>query len=195
MADDHEARMPDGALVGARFPTGRRRDRRSDEEPIKVAQHRRSRLNVGRVGARFPSAEAAEPVVAPAPAPRRPAPEPEYLELPETGPRVRPYVLTRGRTKPKLHLAIEAMISTCLDASWTTAQFSGEFHSVRTICQSPRSVAEVAANLCVPLGVARVLLGDMAELGLVRIHETTITEEGRPVLDLMERILHGLRSL
>ncbi|WP_370945668.1 DUF742 domain-containing protein [Amycolatopsis sp. cg5] len=126
---------------------------------------------------------------------REPSSPSEYIELPDSGPRVRPYVLTKGRTKPKLHLAIEAMISTRMDAPWAASRLSGEFHSVRTICQRPCSVAEIAANLSVPLGVARVLLGDMAELGLVNVHETATTAEGRPALDLMERILHGLRSL
>jgi predicted ArsR family transcriptional regulator len=63
------------------------------------------------------------------------------------------------------------------------------------LCHHPRSVAEVAATLSVPLGVARVLLGDMAELGLVTIHDTKPTGDGRPALALMERVLSGLRAL
>ncbi|SDX26130.1 Protein of unknown function [Amycolatopsis xylanica] len=197
MADDHEAKMPDGALVGARFPSDKLRARFADEEPVKVAHHRR-RDAVGRVGARFPAQQTTdEPVRAPVPSVRKPepAPPPEYIELPDSGPRVRPYVLTRGRTKPKLHLAIEAMISTRVDAPWAASRLSGEFHSVRSICERPRSVAEIAANLAVPLGVARVLLGDMAELGLVNVHETSTTVEGRPALAMMERVLRGLQRL
>src|SRR5207248_2406403 len=70
---------------------------------------------------------------------------------------VRPYVLTRGRTQSKRRLAIEALVSTRADGRWNVARLSGEFRSVRTFCCRPRSVAEVAATLCVPLGVVRVL--------------------------------------
>jgi len=114
------------------------------------------------------------------------------------GPRtlVRPYVLTKGRTKASRHLAIEALVSATSDAlSWHSAELTGEFQSVRTLCRSPRSVAEVAATLSVPLGVARVLLGDMADLGLVSVHDTASGGDGRPAIALMERVLHGLRNL
>lgn len=78
MADNHDARMPDGTLVGARFQSDRLRARFIDEEPVKVAHHRR-RLAVGRVGARFPAQQAEEPVPAPMPSVRKtePAPPPE----------------------------------------------------------------------------------------------------------------------
>ena len=108
---------------------------------------------------------------------------------------VRPYVLTRGRTQSKRRLAIEALVSTRADGRWNVARLSGEFRSVRTFCCRPRSVAEVAATLCVPLGVVRVLLDDMAEQGLVTIHETRTSTDGRPAMALMERVLQGLRQL
>ncbi len=108
---------------------------------------------------------------------------------------VRPYVLTRGRTQSRRHLAIEALVSTRAGAHWNGARITGEFRSVRSLCHRPRSVAEVAATLSVPLGVVRVLLDDMAEQGLVTIHDTRVSTEGRPAVALMERVLHGLRRL
>jgi hypothetical protein len=56
-------------------------------------------------------------------------------------------------------------------------------------------VAEVASLLCVPLGVAKVLLGDMAELGLVTVHKTANGGGNASHLKLMERVLSGLRRL
>lgn len=109
--------------------------------------------------------------------------------------RVRPYVRTGGRTQSKRNFAIEAMISVRADAPWNAPGFSVEFHSVRSLCLRPTSVAEVAASLSVPLGVAKVLLGDMAELGLVTVHETQAEFDGHPALALMERVLQGLRQL
>ncbi|RZQ65171.1 DUF742 domain-containing protein [Amycolatopsis suaedae] len=108
---------------------------------------------------------------------------------------VRPYVLTKGRTKSARHLAIETLISTRICPKWHTHRFGAEYHSVRAVCSQPRSVAEIAARLRVPLGVARVLLGDMAEQGLVDVHVTTLTDKLRPDVALMERVLAGLHRL
>ena len=58
-----------------------------------------------------------------------------------------------------------------------------------------RSVAEVSALTKMPIGVTRVLLGDLIEQGLVRIQATitdsTSTDER---LELIERTLRGLRN-
>lgn len=124
--------------------------------------------------------------------------------------RVRPYVRTGGRTQSSRNLAVEAMISVSTGTSRHSPGINNEFrgheyrnpefrnveyHSVLAVCRRPKSVAEVAASLSVPLGVARVLLGDMADLGLVIVHDTNADGDGRPALALMERVLNGLRRL
>jgi hypothetical protein len=58
-----------------------------------------------------------------------------------------------------------------------------------------RSVAEVAALLAVPLGVARVLLADMIDTGLVYVHRNPTEAGSPPGLSLMERVLAGLHQL
>ncbi len=70
-----------------------------------------------------------------------------------------------------------------------------EHRAVAELCQQTRSVAEVAALLSLPLGVARVVLGDMAGLGLVTVHQTASSAGSLPDLALMERVLSGLRRL
>ena len=63
-------------------------------------------------------------------------------------------------------------------------------------CRTPRSVAEVAALLRVPLGVARVLISDAADAGLITVHKTVSgNEDAEAHLILMERVLSGLRRL
>ncbi|MEU3272337.1 DUF742 domain-containing protein [Saccharomonospora sp. NPDC006951] len=109
--------------------------------------------------------------------------------------RVRPYVLTRGRTQGSHHLAIETLISTDPHAPWTNERFGGEYQAVRRLCMQPRSVAEVAALLSVPLGVARVLISDLAEGGFVQVHRSSMTESGRPDPVLLQRVLAGLYQL
>ena len=70
-----------------------------------------------------------------------------------------------------------------------------EHREVSTLCRYPLSVAEVAAKLSVPLGVAKVILSDMAELGLISIHRTFADDDIAAHLVLMERVLSGLRRL
>jgi hypothetical protein len=64
------------------------------------------------------------------------------------------------------------------------------------LCVRPRSVAEVAALLAVPLGVVRVLLGDLATAGAVVVHPTAgAAAGGAPDVAFMRRVLVGLRRL
>jgi len=71
---------------------------------------------------------------------------------------------------------------------------SPECQAILGFCRDWRSVAEVSAVLRMPLGVARVLIADMAMEGLVRVHQTDHAQ-GRPDINLLERVLSGLRKL
>jgi hypothetical protein len=108
---------------------------------------------------------------------------------------VRPYAWTRGRTKSGLDLAIEALVSTCQRAKDQMGLLQLEHRAVAELCEQTRSVAEVAALLSIPLGVARVVLGDMVGLNLVTVHQTASSAGNEPDLALMERVLSGLRRL
>jgi Protein of unknown function (DUF742) len=108
---------------------------------------------------------------------------------------VRPYAWTRGRTKSGLDLAIETLVSTSQRARDQMGLLQVEHRAVAELCEQTRSVAEVAAHLSIPLGVARVVLGDMAGLNLVNVHQTTSSAGSAPDLALMERVLSGLRRL
>jgi hypothetical protein len=108
---------------------------------------------------------------------------------------VRPYAWTRGRTKSGLELAIEALVSTSQRGREQMAMLQVEHRAVAELCEQTRSVAEVAALLKIPLGVARVLLGDMAGIGVVTVHQTASSTGNMPDLALMERVLSGLRRL
>jgi predicted ArsR family transcriptional regulator len=63
------------------------------------------------------------------------------------------------------------------------------------LCRTPRSVAEISAELDIPLQVAKIVLGDMVASGLVVVHRTTGLSGGSAHLALMERVLGGLRRL
>ncbi|WP_344969064.1 DUF742 domain-containing protein [Salinactinospora qingdaonensis] len=108
---------------------------------------------------------------------------------------VRPYAVTRGRTKPKSQLPLEALISSTATARNEFGTLTPECQAISDICREWRSVAEISALLRIPLGVARVLVADMSEQGLVQISSSSSNTDSRPNVNLLERVLSGLRKL
>ncbi|MCC9307006.1 DUF742 domain-containing protein [Kitasatospora acidiphila] len=113
----------------------------------------------------------------------------------EQQPLVRPYAMTGGRTRPRYQLALEALVSTTGTAR--TGGLLPEHQRIVQLCQEVKSVAEISALAGVPLGVARILVADLAEAGLVAIHQPAAAGEsgGTPDVTLLERVLSGLRKL
>ena len=108
---------------------------------------------------------------------------------------VRPYVRTRGRTHARPDLFVETLIS--LPRPRPPLD-DPEHRAIGDICdEAPRSVAEVAALMQVPLGVARVLIGDMADDGAVTVHPTAENLSPGPGPDgaMLARVLRGLHRL
>jgi hypothetical protein len=140
----------------------------------------------------IPQVKAGRPT---APMDMRPIPAEPVVQ--ETGTSfVRPYAWTRGRTKSGFDLAIETLVSMSQRGQEQTGLMQLEHRAVADLLkEQTRSVAEIAALLSIPLGVARVLLGDMAGLGMVTVHQTASSAGNAPGLALMERVLSGLRRL
>jgi hypothetical protein len=111
-------------------------------------------------------------------------------------PLVRPYAMTGGRTRPRYQLAIEALVSTTAEPAQLRGQLP-EHQRICILCREIKSVAEISALLFIPLGVARILVADLAEAGLVAIHQPGGDEAagGQPDVTLLERVLSGLRKL
>jgi Protein of unknown function (DUF742) len=107
---------------------------------------------------------------------------------------VRPYAVTGGRTEPRYQLEIEAMVVAGYYGAHDLSLLSPECQAILEFCRDWRSVAEVSAVLQMPLGVARILIADMAVEGLVRIHQLNHAQGG-PDINLLERVLSGLRRL
>lgn len=115
----------------------------------------------------------------------------------EPGPSlVRPYALTEGRTLPSIDLPLEALIGTIDHAGSDDIASQDVPASIVALCSEQISVAEIAAQLGVPIGVVRVLVADLVVAGLLEIHATlrsdTSSDERR---ELIERTLSGLRAL
>jgi len=110
---------------------------------------------------------------------------------------VRPYTLTAGRTDSRINLPLEAPVETLAaprkPPRWPGNDVRGQ---ILMLCADSPSVAEVAAVLSLPLGVARVLIGDLVTQGYLRVHTTlgdSSTEDERR--ELIGRTLRGLRAL
>ncbi|MEU2228856.1 MULTISPECIES: DUF742 domain-containing protein [unclassified Streptomyces] len=124
---------------------------------------------------------------------RRPEPAPAAAA---NNPLVRPYAMTGGRTRPRYQLAIEALVHTTAAPHQMQGQLP-EHQRICNLCREIKSVAEISALLTIPLGVARILVADLAEAGLVAIHQPGGDENagGQPDVTLLERVLSGLRKL
>ena len=115
---------------------------------------------------------------------------------PDTSFRVRPYALTGGRTRSSADLAIETIVRTNRRGLDPGSRLTLERKAIASRCLEPLSIAEISAHLHLPLGVARVLVGDMVAEGYLDCHSNTAAESGaRPDVRLLERVLDGLQAL
>lgn len=117
-----------------------------------------------------------------------------------TGALVRPYAVTRGRTRPRLEIALESLVETTPQGRSGTGgddAHGREHQHIAALCDGRlQSLAEIAARLQLPLGVARVLIADMAAEGLVAVHQPASFDDNEAVgTELLERVLSGLRRL
>jgi Protein of unknown function (DUF742) len=106
---------------------------------------------------------------------------------------IRPFVITGGRTEPvDERLQVQTLVTASPLSSSTQLHF--ERRQIIEFCQRPLSVAEVASHLGVPIGVARVLIGDLVADNLMVVHHS-VGYDFRPSKTLLERILEGVRAL
>lgn len=113
------------------------------------------------------------------------------------GDRVVPaYALTQGRTRPVgRELSLETLVTTTEYGIRNEYAVQMESQAIVAMARRPISVAEIGAALQVPVGTARVLVSDLAEAGYLAVAgPITLDANGRPNQQILERLLHGLRS-
>jgi len=123
-----------------------------------------------------------------------PSNEERWLDA-EAGPVVRPYALTRGRTRHSGESfdLVATVIST--DARLSDPSALGPEHlNVLQLARAPTTVADIASDVDLPLGVVRILLADLRELGLVAIR-MPVTMAERVDKQTLREVLNGLRGL
>ncbi|WP_441250892.1 DUF742 domain-containing protein [Kitasatospora sp. McL0602] len=116
---------------------------------------------------------------------------------------VRPYVITGGRSRPSRNvLALESLVSAAPTAGPGLGELpeteegtlNREHLRILALCRKLLSVAEIAAHLRLPLGVVKVLIGDLWDLGAVHVIPPVPQAERLPAT-LLEEVLVGLRQL
>ncbi|MBV9843648.1 MAG: DUF742 domain-containing protein [Kutzneria sp.] len=112
----------------------------------------------------------------------------------EAGPLVRPYAMTRGRTQPAAGWLDVATQVVSVVSGEDSLGLGPEHLTILQLCQRPFSVAELAAYVNVPLGVVKVLLGDLIERGDVVVRHPERALEA-PARDLLQAVLDGVRAL
>jgi hypothetical protein len=115
-------------------------------------------------------------------------------EEPDLGVRIRPYAITGGRTRAGTDLPIEAMVSATAQGLAEQGQLTLERGRIVALCSTPQSVAAISAHLGLYLGVAKVLVCDLAGEGMIAVHRPNHVGD-RPDLRLLERVLDGLQAL
>ncbi|MFD5454115.1 DUF742 domain-containing protein [Streptomyces olivaceus] len=111
---------------------------------------------------------------------------------------VRPYLLPRGRTRPRHWLSPETLLETG-NGRPGPGLAEAEYRRLTDLCrQRRRSVAELAGTTGLPLSTARVLISDLVDAGVLDLslttsHTPTGTPVGNPSTQLLEALSAGLR--
>jgi hypothetical protein len=107
---------------------------------------------------------------------------------------LRPYLLTSGRAEPVDDtLEIEAQVQTTELGLSAYGRLSFEYREIVELCTTTMSVAEVAARLRLHIGVARVLVADLAALGYLIVQRPSFPLSQD--LNLIERVIRGLEAI
>ncbi|MFI1963390.1 DUF742 domain-containing protein [Streptomyces pathocidini] len=137
----------------------------------------------------------------PAPHPRGPGRPPRHGSHwydAEAGPLVRPYAMTGGRTESGVGVRLD-LIALITVASVIPdpdeARLGPEHRTLLALCRTEsQSVAELGAGADLPVGVVRVLLGDLLELGCVTVSRP-VPPAQLPDERILREVIDGLRAL
>jgi Protein of unknown function (DUF742) len=117
----------------------------------------------------------------------------EWLDQ-DAGPVVRPYALILGLTRPSgQRLDLIDMVRAVRQGAQEPPELSPEQAELLQRCQMPTPVAELAADLDLPVGVIRILVGDLSARDLVTIHRAKPAAFSD--LKILQEVVDGLRRL
>lgn len=114
-------------------------------------------------------------------------------DCPAERPSLRPFLLTAGRVAGQDSIAIETQVVTTDQGRTALGELGFESRDIVTLCGDPLSVAEIAAELSLHLGVVRVLVGDLSAEGHLSVY---LPNADAPTdVDTLLRVIRGLRAI
>jgi hypothetical protein len=127
--------------------------------------------------------------------PGAPPSTPEWFDD-EAGPLVRLYAMTAGRARPtREDFDLAAIIHPHQPDEEAAPPPSPEHAAINALCQAgPHSVADIAADSDLPVGVLRVLLDDLLDAGHIRVSRPVAPAQ-LPDAGLLKEVIDGLRAL
>jgi hypothetical protein len=112
----------------------------------------------------------------------------------DAGPVVRPYAFVGGRTRPSGEpFDLVTMVTAVRGAEGGAQDLEPEHRALLRLSRVPTAVADLAADLDLPLGVVRILLSDIRERGLIAVHHPAPNRLADP--KLLRELAAGLRRL
>jgi Protein of unknown function (DUF742) len=113
----------------------------------------------------------------------------------EAGPLVRSFAMTGGRARSGAGtFDLLAYVVATEPVPSLTRMLQPEHRKILANTAFPISVAELASHVDLPLGVVRVLLGDLLEFDAIAIHEPDVAQY-LPEDDVLKAVIHALRTL
>lgn len=112
--------------------------------------------------------------------------------------RPRSYVITGGRTRSTVDLPIETLLAPTAKGINSIAQLTAENQGIMNLCTNTSlSIAEVSAHLRLPLGVTRVLAGDLIVHEMIKATTPSYYKKNQDRLDksVLLKVLEGLEAL
>jgi hypothetical protein len=117
----------------------------------------------------------------------------DQADLPVPDGALRPFLLTAGRVAGQDSIAIETQVVTTESGRTAVERLGFERRDIVSLCGDPLSVAEIAAQLSLHLGVVRVLVGDLSADGHLSVYLPN--SDASTDVDTLLRVIRGLRSI
>src|SRR5690625_6255795 len=111
---------------------------------------------------------------------------------------VRPYTVTGGRVRSETaNFPVEALVEVLFGSVQRTG-LSPEKRGIIALTSSQYlSIAELSAYIELPVGVVRIVVADLVEEKLVRVHGVSSSSDYSPAITMsvLESVLNGISSL
>lgn len=109
----------------------------------------------------------------------------------DSAPRLRPFVVTKGKTDAQASVRVETLVESAVEES--TARFEKK-DLLEMATGKPISVAELSSHLSLPIGTTMTLVSEMIDEGLLSPHSTLENTDAANI-DIMTRIINRVREL